>query len=256
MKPPSGSPTPRTASKGYDRMAPVDAGTWNRLLECYREHPANVAKASEAAGVEVRIARKAWGSGWNGSYPSIQSTLLDEEVQARARIERDGAQRAQAVRYAAIQEDVDRVKAAQAQAIKARTEEGQLVTFARANVLLCLNASSRLVSALGTVGDKVGQLVTQGNITADQYTRLLRATAMTVHASVKAGQTAMEMERLLLGEPTKILGLQGVGTTRDQAEAVRELEEVLESLKAAEEAPSRSPIAIGDAALPPGGDSP
>lgn len=249
QKPPSGL-TPKAPGAGaYNRMTPVDPQTWGHLLAVFREHPADVAFASTECHVEVRIAQKAWQRGWPGSYPAIRDSLLEEQTQGRALAEREGAERARDIRIAAAVEETTRLREAQAGAIKGRKEEAQVIQFARANVLLTLNASTKIVNALGLIGDKVAQALVAGNVDAATYVKLLRASAQSITASVSAGQTVMEMERLHLGEPTKILGLASA-TTRDQKEALRELEETVEALRAAELNPSVSPIPLGDGAVP------
>lgn len=247
-KPPS-NPTPKAAGSGaYNRMTPIDSATWAHLLATFREKPADVGFAATECHVEVRIAQKAWQRGWPGSYPPIREALLDEQTQGRALAEREGAERAKDIRIQAAVEETTRLREAQAGAIKGRKEEAQVITFARANVLLALNASTKIVNALGLIGDKVAQSLAAGNVDAATYVKLLRATAQSVSASVSAGQTVMEMERLHLGEPTKILGLTSA-TARDQKEALRELEETVEALRAAEARPSISPIQLGDGAV-------
>lgn len=241
MRKPASSPTPRAETTSPGRK-PVDAPTWRLLLGALREHPGDVAHAASAAQVDVRVASRAWATGWAGHYQPIREVLLDEQVQARAQIQRETDERVRSIRIGAAMEESESLRLAQVQARKGQVQEGQVIEFARANVLLALNASTKILNALGTIGEKTAKgMVDGGVLDATLYVKLLRASAQAVNASVSAGQTVMEMERLHLGEPTKILGL-APASSRDAREALRELEETVESLRAAQLAPSSSPI--------------
>ena len=80
--------------------------TYEKLVKAFREQPGNVSHAIRAAKVGPRTARRAWMRGWDA--PSwarpIQDVFAQEQIQARASLERKRAEKG-----ARIRDDRERV---------------------------------------------------------------------------------------------------------------------------------------------------
>lgn len=242
MLPPSSDPSALQRRETVDDS--VDGETWQELLASFRERPEDIPAAAKRAAVDYRTAEKALRYGFGQGWPAISHVLDEEALAVRARLDAEEREAQRLARLETQRKDTERNEAARRQAIKARAEEGQIITFARADTLLALNAATKVLSALSTVGEDVAKAITTpGGITPDDYVRYLRVSSAAMRASVEAGQMVMQMERLFLGTPTHIIALAGAGAPRSREEALAELDESIESLQKAREAPSHSPIA-------------
>lgn len=240
MRPPS-PPLARTTRVSRPNAAPPRA-TWDTLLSHFRDHPGAIAAASTAANVTVSLARRAWESGWPDVYPSIREELTAEKDAARAERERIDSESIRAARMKKDMEIAHLREKAHEDRVKSAAQEGQVISFARANILLAYNASTKVLSAMNSLADKVQADMVANGTDPETFVRLLRATASTVRSMADAGEIVMRMERLALGEPTTIIGLAPSQDDTDKQAALRELREALEDLETSEGAPSVSPI--------------
>lgn len=176
------------------------------------------------------MAKRAWERGWPHfrGGDSIQEIFRKEQVAARAALLAE-----QAARRGQIEKDRDD---ARKQAIEARKIEGQMVSLARAGTLSGLAVVSSLVPAAKKLAEMVKKdleatIASGKDLSASQAVHLLgRIVDLQVRMN-GAGQVAMQMERLHLGQPTEIIGLTGNALEDDMT-----LEEAQERIKAAEQA--------------------
>lgn len=192
-----------------------------KLLEAFRASPTNGAGAARTAGCHAKTGRKAWAKGlkvigfpqYNRPFKDI---LAEEQVEVRARME--AAQR-EAQRLAA-QQEAERRGGAREKALedvtKQRSQEEALVRSARAATLVLLNNVTNIAAGATALGQKVRRSLEEHAAVAEVLTlrQAKDIVAMVGRLSTSlrqlndAGQKAMEMSRLLVGEPTKIVGVQ------------------------------------------------
>jgi len=195
----------------------VDFETWNKLLEAYREDPGNFSNAARHAGVQRRTARRAWDVGypdrpWGGK--SIRDMIRDEAELARSRTQLE-LEREELNEDKELLESERSAEAARQRAIAVRVEEAQLISGARAITMNAFASASKAAQGLSQAMTKLGGSLISKAMSADELSMkdmtalsaLLRRYSSTLRELTQAGQTAMEMERLYLGEPTSVIGV-------------------------------------------------
>ena len=187
-------------------------------------------------------------SGWPQYSTPFEDTIAEEQMEARARMVND---RATAERLAA-EAEAKRQQQARLDTIKDKTDtriaEGTLVRAARTTTGQALAALAQTGAGVAKVsqlvrkalealvvtgdagvvcvvhdpiafqkerstgGDGYQYLRAMGIAEAKGYTKTLATFATALRQVNDAAQKALEMERLLLGEPTKIVGIQHLET--------------------------------------------
>jgi len=191
-----------------------------RILIAFREAPGLAQTAAKVAGVDKRTARKAWEKGLastnNPKYHEPFSQIIErEQVEARARLQTEEtiattkAGEIEAARRAQLQEH------AQKDITEGRVQEASMVRMARSGAIVLLNTLAQVTAGASVVGKKVRKTLEDvGNdpnrdLTlkeANEVTKTLNRLTTSLRQASDAAQKAMEMERLLLGEPTNITG--------------------------------------------------
>lgn len=199
---------------------------WQKLADAFRTRPGAVGHAAKTAGVDIRTARRAWYFGLTtapeGCREPLQLVLEREQVTARARLEEARNHEA------AIAAEEER-KRRQAEAEKARrdatdsrVEEAKLVRAARGNafnLMVSLNKLSGGVSKMCQALDHnltlqalldpvTGQPHRMTQIEMRMNSQLLATVSTAIRQVNDAAARAIEMERVLLGEPTHVIGVQ------------------------------------------------
>ena len=201
---------------------------YDSLVLAYREKPGNHSNAGRVAGCDRRMAKRAWDSGWTRLpwAKPIQALLRDEQIRARAAIQKD--RREEYMREEQLRAD------AAAEAADARAQEGKLVKTSRGSALALLGQTVR---ALRAAQPFIRSLENAGANAADmppeQALRILdRISRMTANA-IQVSKDVMKLERMHLGEPDKVIGvkLQGVETS-DLLGELRAIETVLQRAEA------------------------
>lgn len=201
------------------------------LLAAYRDTPGNHRFAAQQAGVFWRTARRGWEEGWPAyvwAARPIKDIIKEEQAIARQRsVEQD------AVREASLQrelEDASRRIAEQSvqpqtdrelvrqHALETREAEALAIRLSRSNAIGLLTAMGDLVPSIQQLTKTVArQIETITDMTPGSFVRLLREFASAVKMVNEATDAVIKMERLVLGEPTQILGLASGDMTRDEA---------------------------------------
>ncbi|OHD23812.1 MAG: hypothetical protein A2Y38_17130 [Spirochaetes bacterium GWB1_59_5] len=187
---------------------------FDKLVEAYREAPGQHKFAGRNAGVFHTTAKKAWDDGWPtfswGTVP-IKEIIRQEQTIARARAaEIDAARQEAAKRNAAdaavrgqelaVQVAVDREKVRQ-DAIKSRTEEAQAVRLARGNSISTMASLNRLLRSTGELVKGAEKRISENkDMTPLQVVKFAKDVSQAVKQTAEATHTAMQMERLLLGD--------------------------------------------------------
>lgn len=117
--------------------------------------------------------------------------------------------------------------AARTDALNARTAEAQLVKLSRGNVLALVGASVSLMKPAQEVAKAIGKAisenVTLGSMKPAEGFALLRQISGLLREVVGTGAQAMEMERLLLGDPSGAGGLAKDAANMSEDDALVEL---------------------------------
>lgn len=240
------------------RFPAITREKYDKLLEAYRDQPGNASTAARSAGVTRKTATRAWRTGWpKRKWPPIR-TVLEEEVRlARAaRLEavtlaaahgkspeeavaaavvtpaltgqgaRQGNTQLQAapkdsVHRPGIAAELDRLKAQQ-DAVEARTQEGQLVKLSRGNTIALMAATAHLLKSAISRASDLDEELRKGEVkmTPQQVTKFVTGCAYLAKNAAEAGKLTMEMERLLLGAPTEIIGIRSDRLSLDDARAI------------------------------------
>ena len=229
---------------------------YDALVDAYRKHPGNHSGASRAVGCNRRTAKRGWEQGWSTfewARP-INEVIRDEQELARIHIERQSRLEmerqemlndptpigdvARERRDAHLTAQLDRAKARDA-AVKSRAEEGQMVAGARKSVMQGLGGLLRIGEGVQILADRCNDELKKlakdpKDFKLASSLATIRKYALAIRDINSAAQTAVELERLYLGEPTEILGVQ-LGSFDDapMEDVLREIEKGAEAIKEA-----------------------
>jgi hypothetical protein len=180
--------------------------TYDLLLEFYRQNGGKFTEASRAAGCSLKVARSAWSTGWRGLVwaEPIEQRLVQEQEAARAKrltLEREELERQEMVRRQARED-----------AIEARTKEAQMAKLSRGNATLFAAHTLRMLKSLNMVVQEFDRRVSDVSILQAMSSQELRKWVDTVTGSTKDAaqivRMALEIERIVTGQPIALLGLQ------------------------------------------------
>lgn len=231
-----GTDTKKKSSRG------ISEEQWERLVVAYRDTappvPGAHTAAAQAAGVSRKSAARIWKRG--APYmnkPPIQELVLEEQTAARA-----GA--TDAIVAAAKEQTAEQAERqyreaekARQDVIRARRQEGEMVRAQRGNLVALIGVTGTLLrgaikqardleTALATGKDPA----TKKALTIRDKVSILWQINRIVRQTAEASSDVIKMERLLLGEPTEIVGTMNLGDmTEEQAYA-----EIREAYEAAE----------------------
>jgi len=231
---------------------------WDKLIASFRIAPGNAGRAATAADCDYRTARRAWERGfWWAKHPPYRQPMreiIDHEQEiARARLaalrDESAVQIVKAEEQLAIDErqrEIDRRRQAETDATDSVVEEAQLVRLARGSALSILGSMQSLAEGAAKVGIKVQEsLASYCVVEADgtprkltplelgSLTRVIASLTLSLKQAIDASARAMEMERLLLGEPSRIIGVRHSVDDVSMAEAARRIRAAYEALEAA-----------------------
>lgn len=187
-----------------------------KLVEAYLDVPAGHANAARLAGVSTHTAIRAWKEGWD--FPAWASTpikqvVLQKQIEARALLQ-DADRERKLAKEAAKRRKGRKLAGLDAAEEKAR--EATAVRAAMTNAMGLLGITAELSkNALPAIQRAVHRLSATEQVSWKQAVKLtsdLSWIANRTHATLKM---SMEMLRMHLGEPDKILSV--VGETGQQA---------------------------------------
>lgn len=187
--------------------------TYDKLIIAFRENWGNFSSAARAAGVARKTAKKAWISGWpDQRMRPIRDLLEEERLAARAEILTET--RAKLVGDQAVlqQEAVEAEKArllSHSQAVQTRAQEGEMVKLSRANTIVMMATANRHLRVANKLAKELEEQVEKGEVelTPQQVIKLAGSCAFLTKTAAEAARINLEMERILLGEPTEIIGI-------------------------------------------------
>lgn len=221
----------------------LDDWAWDRLIEAFRQRPGNASAAARHADVDPRTARRAWAEGihWmkkDKFRKPIRETLLEEQEQARARLAM-----AEDLKAKTLAEETARLEAERKSVVTARAADDRAETRVQESQLarLCRGSTIGLAASLAKMSKGVVDLADRLKETLDAVAQATNpdgsARSLTLseakaavgivgrYATMckqanEAARNIVETERVLLGEPTAILGVKRIDeVTATEAEA-------------------------------------
>lgn len=205
------------------------------------------------------MAARGWEFGWLRQYSwarPIEIVLAEEKLAARAEIERQQAE----IRK---KTDEEREQARQ-NAVKARAQEGQMVQLSRTTSLQAAGLATQLMANARAIAGVAGKKILDGIFTAgdpkqppladplyspQEMMEFVEQIADLGKVTVALSHEVMEMERLHLGDPSVVIGLEVGGS------AIRPdmpMDEVLTRARSAVAAIQRATGGSGLTVLPGG----
>jgi hypothetical protein len=178
---------------------------WNDLVAAFRDQPGNVSNAARRAGVSRATAHKAWEKGWRfkpwGKVP-IEQVLKDEAEAARA------------ARIAAEQEEArqeaERAIQARLDAIQARAEEATMVRHGRKGATNLAVISIKLTVLVDKLVNEMERRMDAGGlqtISPSEMRKWVMTMGTTMHHAHSVMRLALEIERIVAGEPISVIGV-------------------------------------------------
>lgn len=208
---------------------PITDEIYNDLVAAFHKTPENAHQAGKTAKVDRRTAKKAWDKGWpHQGFRPIRELIEEDRRRARAAIEAQ-----QAAKRASAEKERDDLRK---NAVESLKQEGQIVQFSRAQALQNLAVTielSRITRNLMPMAKEYADMevekikqwiayekavmagddpempkVKRPAMTLERITGLAQRVASLNGDIVRTAHETMQMERLRLGMPEAIVGLQ------------------------------------------------
>lgn len=199
---------------------------YDRLVEGFRQAPGNASHAARLAGCDRRMAARGWNMGWLNQVTwarPIREVIKGEMEAARA-------ERFKLQEREREQQQNERQKARQ-DSIKAATEEAQAAAIARANGIAVGGIIQGLLRGLIPLTRSLQENLGAENLRPREIARMMGDAAFIVRHGNEAIKIAFELERIRLGEPTSVIGIQNNGmddvTTEEAVEELLGIERTL-----------------------------
>lgn len=216
---------------------------YERWLEAFRTYPGQYHYVGNAMKSNHHAARKAWEIGWPGQdYEPIMKVVEREQTLARAvRVKMLGESEAHNVAEQVLKDaqkkadelvaDADRkargrmaelYTQANIDAAQQRAEEAQLTVGVRRNVMAAVGVTAGLLRNANELVRVVGEDIKGGKLTGPQAAAYCKLLVRMIRDVNEAGQTAMQMERLRVGDPTEVVEVRVEPTSLTEAAAEME----------------------------------
>ncbi len=195
---------------------------YQALVQAFREKPGNVARAARIAKVTEPTAKRCWDRGYERpiwAQRPIKQLLEDEQIAARAKIEAERIMRQQIendiandqqATYASmtLQNAKDR-ELAKRDAADQRAKEAQAVRAAMTHGSAIMSIAGSLGAALIPVVQRVSMDIRgEDKMKWREVVELVTKIAWLGQSGTNVVGKAMELERLRLGKPEQIIGIE------------------------------------------------
>jgi len=196
----------------------VDKELYDKMVIAYREYGKNFRKVSRVVGAGIKTVRRGWEIGWpQRNFKPIKDCIFDDQVAARAAI--------QSAQETAISEREAMVDEARRHAIDARKQEGGMVRMVRGGAVNVLAQALKLLKASGPLSVEIEtELLHEMSLPRDKRTLdikslidLLERISRYTQSGAALADVAMRLERLHLGQPEQIVGVQVEDMSPEQA---------------------------------------
>lgn len=191
---------------------------YDRLIDGFRQAPGNASHAARIAGCDRRMAARGWEQGWLNQVTwarPIREVIKGEMESARA-------ERLRLQEQEREQQNQERQKARQ-DSVKAAAEEAQAAAIARANGIAVGGIIQGLLRGLIPLTRRIQDNLATEDLKPREIAKMLGDAAFIVRHGNEAIKTAFELERIRLGEPTSVIGVQSHLDDVSAEEAVEEL---------------------------------
>jgi hypothetical protein len=206
---------------------PRTRSNYEALLKFFREEMCSYKEASKRLGIPESAVKAAYESGWD-DVPwgkSIRSVLEDEQVETRA-LRRDAEIRR-------IEEEEQLRSKAREDMMETRAQEARAAKATRANALGAAVAAARLVMSMRTMAEEVERRVNDRQTLQSmkmedlrQWMKAIPQAVMQVGSTVKL---ALEIERIVAGEPLAMIGLRVDSMSPEQLQS--QLQDLMDRLQ-------------------------
>lgn len=225
---------------------------WDLALESFRESTpplrGSFKACKEKAGIDHKTVKKLWLSpcAYLGQ-PPIKEIIEEEQRATRAGV--TGAMEAAAFEQTAAQQDraYHEAEKSRADVIKARRQEAEMVRAQRGNLMALISITGTILRGTIKRARVLETAIAEGVDPATKKPLTLKAQIdmmwkinRMVSQTATASADVIKMERLLLGEPTEIVGTMDIGDmTEEQA-----MKEIREAYEAANRVASRKDLLV------------
>jgi hypothetical protein len=210
----------------------ISKDKWDLMLISFRDNPGKVATAARAASVARETAHRAWNRGWEKDrIPAIKGIIADEERAARAALEENTRANERARAEAELVRGYEDAEKARQDVIRNRKQEADMVRGERGNVIALIGTTGRILRGALDMAPGLERQIREGKdidgrpLMVRERIEALWKLARVVKQSSEAACDVIRAERLLLGEPTEILGIKKDLDSLTMDDAIRELEE-------------------------------
>ena len=198
-------------------------------VDAFRDNPGDHVTVAKMLGVDNRTALKLWEHGWkrHGWARAIRIVLMEED--------RDAEEARREIERAKRQEEIDRLASERMMAIEARADELSGAQTSRKSAIAFAVVSQKLVRSANALANELNVRLGRGDaaeMSLAEMRDLIRTVAYTVDKSERILRMALEIERVVAGDPTAVSEHRGTSIGTPEERAV-ELERVLATLERA-----------------------
>jgi hypothetical protein len=218
---------------------------YDSALDLFRQFPEDIVHVAHSLKFSIKKVQTLWYRGIpeQGLHP-IKDVLQDEQSLARvARATEDLSTRTEPISAKVVQSSLHRPhEVAQfmtrQDVIETRAEEGKMIKASRHNTIALMAVTSRLLETAIRKADQLEMIMNnevegQEPITFEQHIKFINACANLTKQAAEAADKNIQMERILLGEPTEILGVSVKQMTMEEAtQTMRSAQLAFEKAKA------------------------
>jgi len=202
------------------RAASDVPGKLSPYMGCYKP-------ISRMLGCDQRTVKRGWLQGWPPAFEPIKYVIEREQALTRHKIAQEqlaaAKQRGEADEAAFLaraKQTADEKAAEQSMAVEGRKIEGQIALGTRATTLRLLSMQERTAKAAAQLMPKIEQAILGGEITSQNALRLLAQLSANQRMLNDAAKTAIELTRLINGEPQSIVAVTSGNMTVEEATEV------------------------------------
>lgn len=218
--------TTHTMPDGSQAKLLTDA-VWQQVAEFYAQHGPDHSSAATRFGYARRTMVRLYYEGSKSlEKPPINTMMEDVELKARAirnQLQEENIREAEA-EMAKLMEDMPDKEAGNSlvDAAQARAHEGMMVSAGRRNITMFKLLAGGVLEAMAKrLPDMMKML--EEELTPRQLVAMLKDLSRGLADAETASKANMEQERLLMGQPTALIGVSSANMDKDKAMQVMAL---------------------------------
>lgn len=200
----------------------IDGKYYKKLIEAYRKEPANVSHAARVTGTDRRTCSRGWTDGWPRlGFKPIKELVESEQAETRSRLKKVREDELTRLKTQETQKVSAVDDGAREDAIMSRVEEARTVRAARHNAMGLLVVVQGMLKGATRLAASMESEIANADLKPATAIALFQGIASTARQANETARLAITMERTLLGEPEKVIGVQ---ITMTDSEALREID--------------------------------